>query len=91
MVNLLIDEDKGWWDQNVIEDLFDEEELKAIKSIPLSSTNQEDRMIWKGTINGLFSVRNAYHLAKEMEDRMKAGSSNESHKSEIWNLRVPNM
>jgi hypothetical protein len=35
-VSLLSDKDIGQWDQTVIEDLFDEEKVKAIKTIPLS-------------------------------------------------------
>ena len=55
-VSLLIDKDMGWWDQIVIEDFSDEEEVKAIKTIPLSHTNQEDMMIWRGTTNDLFRL-----------------------------------
>jgi hypothetical protein len=62
-------------DQNKLEDLFAVEEVEATASIPLSCTNQEDRMIWRGSTNGIFSVKSAYHLAKEMEDRAMAGSS----------------
>lgn len=93
-VSILIDKDTGWWDQTKVEDLFNEDEVKAIKTIPLSCTNQENMMIWRGTTNGLFSVRSAYHLAKETVDRMKAGSSFGFYNSDIWkgiwNLKVPN-
>jgi hypothetical protein len=93
-VSMLIDKDMGWWDQNVIDKFFNEDEVMAIKAIPLNCTNQEDRMIWSGTTNGLFAVRSGYHLAKEKLEHMKAGSSNGSHNSDIWkviwNLKVPN-
>lgn len=69
--------------------------MVAIKSIPLSSTNQADMMIWRGMSNGLFSVKSAYHLAKEMEDRQKPECSTGMHKSEvwklIWKLQIPNV
>jgi ribonuclease HI len=94
-VSMLIDKDTGWWDQNVIDDLFNEDEAKTIKAIPLSCTNQEDRLIWRGTTNGLFSVRSGYHLEKEDIEHTKAGSSNGVGNSNIWksiwNLKVPNM
>jgi hypothetical protein len=57
------------WDEHILENLFYKEEVSAIRSIPLSSTNQEDWLIWRGTANGLFSVKSAYHLAKEVEER----------------------
>jgi hypothetical protein len=82
-VSGLIDKDIGGWDLNAIASLFQEDEMMAIRSIPLSSTNQEDRLIWKGTANGLFSVKSAYYLAKEMEDRNRAESSKSMHSSEV--------
>jgi hypothetical protein len=29
----------------------------------------KDRMVWTGTKNGEFTVRSAYHLCKEIQDR----------------------
>jgi hypothetical protein len=46
--------------------LFTEEEVKNIRKIPLSSTDQKDTLIWRGTKNGVFSVRSAYHMQKEL-------------------------
>jgi hypothetical protein len=66
-----------------------------INSIPLSRTNQLDKKIWKGTANGLFSVKSAYHLAKEIEDRQTAECSMGLQNSDvwklIWKLKVPNV
>jgi hypothetical protein len=94
-VSMLINKDTGWWDPNVISEHFNEEEARAITTIPLSCTNQEDRIIWSGTTNGLFSVRSGYHLAKEHLEHTKAGSSNGFHNSAIWKtiwkLKGPNM
>ena len=91
----LIDKDLGVWDEHIIEILFCKEEATTIRSIPLSSTNQKDRLIWHSTANGLFSVKSAYHLAKEVEERYRAESSMEMHKSEvwkqIWRMHVPNV
>ena len=78
----------------MLAEFFNEEEVKAIKTIPLSSTNQKDRMIWRGMTNGISSIKSAYHLAKEMQERTKAGCSREVANSEVWkllwNLKVPN-
>ena len=52
-VSMLINKDTGWWDHNVMDEHFNEEEARAIKAILVSCTNQEDRMIWSGTTNGL--------------------------------------
>ncbi|XP_059451003.1 uncharacterized protein LOC132181787 [Corylus avellana] len=91
----LIDEDSGWWNSRLLGQLFNEEEVAAIQSLPLSSTSQADMLIWRGTANGIFSVKSAYHLAKEVEDRDKAGCSMGLHKSDvwklIWKLKIPNV
>jgi hypothetical protein len=93
-VSMLIDKDLTRWDQNKLEDLFAAEEVEAIAFIPLSCTNQEDIMIWRGSTNGIFSVKSAYHLAKEMEDRAMVGSSKMAPNNDvwmkIWHLKVAN-
>jgi hypothetical protein len=38
-VSMLINKDTGWWDHNVIGEYFNEEEVRAIKAIPLSCMN----------------------------------------------------
>ncbi|XP_059458307.1 receptor-like protein 6 [Corylus avellana] len=87
--------DLGWWDSTLLESLFSKEEVVAIQSIPLSNTHQEDVLIWRGTANGMFSVKSAYHLATEVEDRKKASSSMGLHRSNvwkrIWKLKIPSV
>ena len=91
----LIDKNIGGWDLNIMARLFQDEEVKAIISIPLSRTDQEDKLIWEGTTNGLFSVESAYHLAKEMEDKNKAECSKSTWSSgvwkRLWKLKIPNV
>jgi hypothetical protein len=38
----------------MLDQLFTAEESSLIKSIPFGTTNQEDRLIWRGTGRGLF-------------------------------------
>lgn len=61
-----------------------------INSIPISSTNQPNVQIWRGTLKIDFSVRSAYHMAKEMETQGQAESSKRVGDSEVWggNLEV---
>jgi hypothetical protein len=63
----LIDQNTLWWHQKILEENSSPEEVWVIKSILISSTNQLDVQIWRGTAQGDFSVRSAYHMAKEME------------------------
>jgi hypothetical protein len=66
----------------------------AIKSIPISATDQDDMLIWRGTIKGIFSVRSAYHIQKEGEASNQAGGSRSNERGalwqKIWKLQLPN-
>ena len=66
-----------------------------IQSILISSTNRNDAIIWRGTSNGIFSVRSAYYIQQELEAQTMAGTSNPKGRSEVWRklwaLPVPNV
>lgn len=93
-VSALIDKDTNGWNKGLLATLFNAEEIEAIQSVPLSCTNRPDKVIWRGSANGLFTVKSAYHMAKEMELNRKAGSSQGGGFGElwrsIWKLRIPN-
>ena len=62
---------------------------------PLSSTPPEDRRVWSGTTNEVFSVRNAYQVSHKQLTKINVEecSSNTRVKSlwkSIWKLRRPN-
>ena len=82
------------WNKDLIEAEFFSNEIKAILSISLSSTNQSDVIIWRGMSKGVFSVKSAYHLAKAMEEKHKVEGSKQGETSTlwrtIWKLRIPN-
>jgi hypothetical protein len=93
-VSELIDQDTKRWKEDLIAEIFLEDEAKVIKSIPLSPFPSEDRLIWRGTKNGIFSVRNAYFLEMEkLANQHRSSSSLERgiDWKECWNLNVPNV
>ena len=64
-------------------------------AIPLSSTLPEDRRVWSGTANGVFSVRSAYHVSHNQLSKINGEecSNNTRMKSlwkAIWKLHFPN-
>jgi hypothetical protein len=67
----LIDEELKGWNLSLVNEVFDEDEAKAISQIPLSPGLLKDRLIWMGTKNEEFTVRSAYHLSKELKAREK--------------------
>lgn len=58
-ISRLIDEDTKWWNYAMLEQIFSWEEIISIQSVPISITDKEDVLIWRGMTNGLFSVRSA--------------------------------
>jgi hypothetical protein len=90
----LIDRDTNWWNIPMLKNIFVDEEINLILSLPISVANQGDKQIWRGTKNGLFSVKRAYFIKKEMERKEEAESSSRKGSSrvwrEIWKLKLPN-
>lgn len=74
-VEELIDQDRKEWNSTLIGAIFNEEDRVAITSISISFTTQSDTLVWRGTKNGVFSVRSAYHMLKEQESSNILGSS----------------
>lgn len=50
----------------------------------VSPRSGEDRLYWTGTQNGVFSVRNAYHMAEERFKVDKGSCSNRENKRVLW-------
>jgi hypothetical protein len=84
LVGELIDREAKGWNMAKLETLFSKEEIQLILSLPLSVANQGDKQIWRGTKNGLFSVKSAYFIQKEMEQRGRAKTSSRAGDSKVW-------
>jgi hypothetical protein len=50
----------------------------------VSPLRQKDQIVWTGTKKGVFTVRNAYHRAKEISLADEGESSNEGRKESMW-------
>jgi hypothetical protein len=94
-VRHLIDEDLRWWKIPLLQQLFSPEEIELIQKLPISHTNQDDKLIWKGTASGVFSVKSAYYLQKELAAVHMAEGFDRGQNSEvwrtIWKLPIPNV
>jgi hypothetical protein len=90
----LIDQDMKQWNSKLIFEIFLLKEAAVIFNIPLSPFQPRDRLIWRCTTSGGFTVRSAYHLGMERQMSMKAGSLETSKISDLWkqcwSLNVPN-
>jgi hypothetical protein len=94
-VSKLIDNHTKWWNIPLFKTLFTAEEVRMIETIPVSRTNQEDVLMWRGTPKGVFSVKSAYHLHMEALSIPLAGSSACREGTNIWkgiwSLPVPSV
>ena len=70
---------------------FTEEDAKIICSICVSPRRGPDMLAWKCIKNGIFTIRNAYHLAVEKVEEGEASySDNQVFRSlwkKIWNFK----
>lgn len=66
-VEELIDQDTKARKMHLIKEILSQEEASTIQKIPLSVCNNQDKLTWRCTTNGLFSVRSAHHLKNEMQ------------------------
>lgn len=80
----LIDSDTNWWNIPLVDEVFNEEEARLICSMPICPRTQGDRRVWGGNKNGDYTVRSAYHLAKEIIQRDTGGSSMENTMITVW-------
>lgn len=62
-VSALMNEHSNGWNSDLIDNIFLTFEANLIKAIPVAHVPMEDKLIWSGNSNGIFSVKSAYHLA----------------------------
>lgn len=93
-VQELIDHHVHGWNLPLIEAIFSPINSRAIKTIPISFTNQPDVQVWRGTRNGILSVSSAYHFLKERDGIQQPECSLRPGDNAlwrgIWNLHVSN-
>ncbi|CAL1397819.1 unnamed protein product [Linum trigynum] len=90
----LIRTGEGRWCDSKISHWFDPPTCKAIKAIPLPRRNIEDKLIWHATVDGMFTVKSAYHLAVTLDRRREGWRSTVSWMDKdswirIWEADIP--
>jgi hypothetical protein len=80
----LIDVESCCWKTDQISAIFTEEESKEILNIPLSPCLLMGKLIWRGTSSGVFTVRSAYHLGKELQDNLGGRSLAGMKANGVW-------
>ena len=93
-VSELIDKDMKQWNSTLIASIFLPEEVTVINNIPLSLFLPSDRLIWRCTKDGNFTVRSAYHLGMERQANQQPRCLEVKTEGAVWkkcwSLKVPN-
>jgi len=93
VANLINVSVKGW-NYALIDNSFSAYVANIIKNISLCRSLPPDKIIWNGTLNGVFSVKSAYHIALDLLRRKNGECSSSSGSSEfwkkIWAVKAPN-
>ncbi|XP_035547377.1 uncharacterized mitochondrial protein AtMg00310-like [Juglans regia] len=61
-VSNLIDEHSKTWNMSILRSVFTEEDISNISRIPISWCGNPDKLIWRCSKDGKFTVKSAYHL-----------------------------
>ena len=56
----LIDENRNWWNETIIDEVFDPSTARVIKRMPLRSLSSHDVVTWSEAPFGTYSVSTAY-------------------------------
>lgn len=76
------------WNQLLLYNLFDEQTTQEILAVQINRHITTDELIWTGTKNGSFTVKNGYNI---LRDRMTTNralehpSSSYQTSPELWN------
>jgi hypothetical protein len=93
-VNELFDPNTGSWNRDLLREIFVEEEAEIIGNLPKSKYRRPDKLIWRASPSGTFTVRSAYHLEMEMKMKKSGTSSDQSGCTQLWKslwgLKIPN-
>jgi len=84
MVEKLIDKEQSGWNSTLVRHIFSPDEAEVILNIPLSPIYPPNRIIWKSTKDGAFSVCSAYHLGVELQASNRGQSSYATQGNDIW-------
>ena len=95
-VDELIDPSSGQWDEQLVREIFWQQDVEQILSIPVH-IEMEDVVAWHYDSRGLFSVRSAYKVQRAHDKRVSTrgvasssspGMDNLSWKK-LWSLSCP--
>lgn len=87
VAGLMLMEHKSW-DNDIIEDLFNDRDQQCIKNITLRSDIEEYKLFWKFEESGNYSVKSAYRFL-QVQKGLWHTDYNDSLWKRMWRLKDP--
>ncbi len=90
----LINVERGMWNEEVVERVFDAQSATRVKKIPLLSGLPRDRVEWIYEKSGAFSVQSAYRVAVRLGSKSQGveASNSGQHRwfwHQLWKSKSP--
>jgi hypothetical protein len=76
------------WDKDKIESLFSRDVVKRIFDTPSFDMIEDDKLIWKDSMHGQYSVKSGYNMLMNMTGRMVNPIGQENW-SCLWKIHAP--
>ncbi|KAG7960287.1 hypothetical protein I3843_10G116000 [Carya illinoinensis] len=94
VADLLDSSSPNGWNTGLVQQIFLPFEVHSILKTPLFLHWGDDKLVWSGTKNGVFTVKLAYYIAINLKTGVECGSSSpvlafSSFWSVLWNLQLP--
>jgi hypothetical protein len=83
-VGNLIDQTTSTWKKVVIKHIFSPPEAQQILGLPVGSPTSKDTLYWPFTPFGNFSVRSAYHMLMNPEQRLSPSTNPNMTDGGMW-------
>uniref|UniRef100_A0A803QA54 AAA+ ATPase domain-containing protein n=1 Tax=Cannabis sativa TaxID=3483 RepID=A0A803QA54_CANSA len=87
-VNALMKIGELTWDDDVLNDLFEERYRDLIKAIPLNISRTFDHLVWSRENSGIYSVKSAYALLQKLKGHW-FDESDDAFWCRLWQLKLP--
>ena len=77
------------WRNEVVDHVFNVQEVEIVKGIPLSSTNQPDKLIWSFTPSSNYSVKSGYKFLLENSEQFQRPTQGIGFWKKVWGMEIP--
>ncbi|KAL9293653.1 putative reverse transcriptase zinc-binding domain-containing protein [Arabidopsis thaliana] len=91
-VQHLIDSRSNFWNIDLLNELFDPEDVQLISALHLGTSTKEDTLGWHFTKSGKYTVKSGYHTARleKLEDNSSfIGPEINVLKAHAWKVQCP--